>query len=153
MKKQQTDKIKNLDLTIFDAKLRAMADNGAFDDALDESLDRLLRETEPTELATSELSQFHQTVKKASVEKLITEARRAIPVKMLPFGRYLQLMRDRCDLSKTDIARALNKDRTYIDKIESGQTNPLHLIAKDVADIMQLFKLTLTNLKTTIASF
>lgn len=153
MKKQQTDKVKNLDLTIFDAKLRAMADNGAFDDALDESLDRLLRETEPTELATSELSQFHQTVKKASVEKLITEARRVIPVKVLPFGRYLQLIRDKCDLSKTDIARVLNKDQTYINKIESGQTNPLHLIAKDVADIMQLFRLTLTDLKTTIASF
>jgi len=153
MKKQQTNKTKNLDLATFDAKLRAMAENGAFDETMSESLDRLLRETEPTELSASELSQFHQTVKKASVESLIVEARRTMPVKVLPFGRYLHLIRDRCELTKTDIARVLNKDRTYVDKIESGQTNPLHLMAKDVADIMQLFRLTLTDLKTTIASF
>jgi transcriptional regulator with XRE-family HTH domain len=153
MRKQQTDKIRNLSLTTFDAKLRGMAENGAFDEAMNESLDRLLHETEPTELSASELSQFHQTVKKASIESLIMEARRELPVKVLPFGRYLQLIRDRCDLTKTDIAEALNKDQTYIDKIENGQTNPLHLMAKDVADIMQLFKLTLTDLKTTIASF
>ncbi len=153
MKKQQTNKIKKLALATFDAKLRAMAENGAFDEAMNESLDRLLREIEPTELSASELSQFHQTVKKASVESLIMEARRAMPVKVLSFGRYLQFIRDRCDLTKTDIARALNKDQTYVDKIESGRTNPLHLMAKDMADIMQLFRLTLTDLKTTIASF
>lgn len=153
MKKQQTDKIKNLDLITFDAKLRAMAENGAFDEAMDESLDKLLRKTEPTELLASELNQFHRVVKKASVENLIMKARRTIPVMVLPLGRYLQLIRDRCDLTKTDIAQTLNKNRTYIDKIESGQTNPLHLIAKDVVDIMQLFRLTLTDLKIGIESF
>jgi len=153
MKKQQTDNLENLDLTTFDAKLRAMAENGAFDEAMDESLDKLLRKTEPTELLASELNQFHQAVKKASVENLIMEACRTTPVMVLPFGRYLQLIRNRCDLTKTDIAKALNKNRTYIDKIESGQTNPLHLMAKDVVDIMQLFRLTLTDLKITIESF
>lgn len=153
MKKQQIDKVKNLDLATFDAKLRAMAEKGIFDDAMDESLDKLLRETEPAELTASELSQFHQTVKKASVESVILETRKKTPAKALPFGRYLQLIRDNCDLSKADIAKALNKNRTYIDKIENGQTNPLHLLPKDVADIMQLFRISLSELKMIIKAF
>lgn len=153
MKKQQIDKAKKLDLATLDAKLRAMAENGAFDDAMEESLDRLVRGTEPAELTASELSQFYQTVKKASVESAIMEARKKTPVKALPFGRYLQLIRDNCDLTKADIAKALNKDRSYIDKIENGQINPLHLLAKDVADIMQLFRISLSELKMIIKEF
>jgi len=153
MKKQQSNKKKNIDLVSFDAKLRSIAQSGAFDDAIDESLDRLLHSTEPTKLSDRELDQFHQTIQKASIERLIMEKRKAIPVKGLPFGRYLHLIRDRCDLTKKDIAKTLNKDRTYVDKIEKGQTNPLYLETKDVADIMQLFRLTLTDLKTTIKLF
>ncbi|CAB1064137.1 hypothetical protein D1BOALGB6SA_8928 [Olavius sp. associated proteobacterium Delta 1] len=153
MKKQQIDKVKKLDLATFDAKLRAMAENGAFDEAMDESLDRLLCDTEPAELTANELDQFYQTVKKASVESAIMEARKKTPVKELPFGRYLQLIRDNCDLTKADIAKALNKDRTYIDKIENGQTNPLHLLTEDVADIMQLFRISLSELKMIVKAF
>lgn len=153
MKKNQIDKIKNLDLATFDAKLRAMAEKGTFDDAMDESFDRLLRETEPTKLSVSELGQFYNTVKKASVESSIMEARKKTPAKVLPFGRYLQLIRDNCDLTKADIAKALNKDRTYIDKIENGQTNPLHLLTEDVVDIMQLFRISISELKMIIKAF
>lgn len=153
MKKQQIDKVKNLDLATFDAKLQAMAENGAFDDAMEESLDRLIRETEPTEMTSSELRRFYQTVKKASVESAIMEARKITPVKELPLGRYLQLIRNNCDLTKVDISKVLNKDHTYIDKIESGQINPLHLLSKDVADIMQLFRISLSELIITIKAF
>lgn len=150
MKKKQIDKVKNLDLSIFDAKLRDMAEKGIFDDNIEESLDRLVRDTEPTELTNSELKKFYQTLRKASHQNAIIEARRVTPITTLPFGRYLQLIRDKCDLTKTDIAKLLNKDSTYIDRIESGQTNPLYLLSKDVADIMQLFRITVSELKTTI---
>ena len=153
MKKQQIDKVKKLDLAIFEAKLQAMAEDGVFDSAMEESLDRLVRETEPAVLSDKELRQFYQTVRKTSHENAIMEARREVSAADLPFGRYLQLIRDKSGLSKTDMARLLNKDRSYIEKIENGRINPLHLLAKDVVDIMQLFKLTLTELKTLIKAF
>jgi transcriptional regulator with XRE-family HTH domain len=153
MKKQQISKIKKLDLEAIDAKLREMAENGSFDEAIDESLVKHLREIEPSEISVSEFNQFLTTVKKASVENMILGARTEIPYKKLPFGRFIQLIRDRCDLTKADIAKVLDKDLTYIDKIEGGQTNPLHLNAKDIADIMQLFRINLTELKNCIDSF
>jgi transcriptional regulator with XRE-family HTH domain len=153
MKEQQFNKIKRLDLEAVDAKLREIAENGSFDEAVDESLVKHLRETEPSEISASEFNQFLKTVKKASVENMILKVRTEIPYKKLPLGRFIQLIRDRCDLTKTDIAKVLDKDLTYIDKIESGQTSPLHLEARDIADIMQLFRITVTELKNCIESF
>jgi len=153
MKKQQIDKIKNWDLSAFDAKLRDMADEGIFDGSMEEHLDRLLREAEPTELTDNEQDRLYQTIKKASDKNAILDARRVTPLGGLPFGRYLQLIRDKCELTKEDVARLLNKNVIYVDKIETGQTSPLRLLSKEVADIMQLFRLTVSELKSTIKSF
>lgn len=153
MKKRQIDKVKKLDLALFDAKLRAMAENGTFDDAMEESLDRLVQETEPEELTANELKQFYQTVKKASVERAIMEARSKTPVTDLPLGRFLQLVRDRSGLSHVQVARVLNKDASFIERIENGQTDPLSLMADEVVDIMQLFHLTLTEMMCSIKAF
>ena len=150
MRKQQIDRIKNMDLATFDVKLRAMAENGAFDDAMEESLDRLMQETEPAKLTTSELNRFYHTVNKASVEKVIMEARSNTHVSSLPLGRFLQLVRDRTGLTHAQVAGALNKDALFIERLENGQINPLNLMASEVADIMQLFRLTLTNIISTI---
>lgn len=153
MKKRQIDRVKKLDLAIFEAKLQTMAKEGAFDSAMEESLNRLVRETEPAMLSDNELQQFYQTVRKASHENAIIEARGKTPATELPFGRHLQLIRDKSGLSQADIARLLNKDISYIEKIENGQISPLKLLAGDLADIMQIFRLTLTELKTTIKAF
>ena len=153
MKKRQIDKARKPDLAMFDAKLRAMAENGDFDDAMEENLDKLMRDTEPVELTAYEHSRFYRVIQKSSIENAIIEARKLTPLKAMSFGRYLQLVRDNGDLTKADIAKALNKDRTYIDKIEKGQTNPLQLRANDIADIMQLFRISLSELKTMITAF
>ncbi|MBW1783201.1 MAG: helix-turn-helix domain-containing protein [Deltaproteobacteria bacterium] len=153
MKKNQIDKVKNLDLATFDAKLRSMAESGAFDDAMEESLDRLLNQTDPIELTTGDLNKFYNAVNKASVEKQILEARNKTPITSLPLGRFLQLVRDRCGLTYAQVARALNKDASFVQRLENGQINPLNLKANEVADIMQLFRLTLTNIISTIEAY
>ena len=153
MKKQKIDKVKELDLAAFDAKLRAMAEKGAFDDAMEESIDRLLRETKPAELTDSELKQFCQTVKKASGENAIMDARSKTPITDLPFGRFLQLVRDRSGLSHAQVGNILNKDALFIERIENGQINPLSLMVNEVADIMQLFRLTFTEIISVIKAF
>lgn len=152
MKKPRTDDTKGPDLNSFDSKMIAMAKKGDFDNAINETLDRLFNEIESAPLSQSELIKFQNTVQNASVKRLILESRKTMPVKSIPFGRFLQLVRDRCEISKIDIARTLGKEPTFIEKIENGQTNPLDLIAEDVVDIMQLFRMTLTELKNSIAA-
>ncbi len=153
MKKRQIDKEKSKDLAIIDSELQAMAETGDFDEAMEENFDKLVHDTEPVELTEGEYNRFYRIIKKASTENVIIEARKMTPVKAMPFGRYLQLVRDNGDLSKTEIAKALNKESTDIDRIEKGQTNPLQLLPNDMADIMQLFRISLSELKKKITAF
>lgn len=153
MKKQKINKVKELDLETFDAKLREVAKNGEFDDAMEESLDRLLSQTKPSELTNSELKQFYQTVKNASDENAIIDARTETPVSDLPLGRFIQIVRDRSGLSHAQVGKSLNKDASFVKRIENGQINPLSLMANEVADIMQLFQLTLSEMIITIKAF
>jgi transcriptional regulator with XRE-family HTH domain len=104
-------------------------------------------------LKKGEFRRFYQTVKKASHENALTVARRKVVPKNDPFGRFLQLIRTKSELSKRDVAQLLNKDYSYIEKIENGQINPVNLPPPDVVDIMQLFKLTLSELVTGIKAF
>lgn len=153
MKKQQIDKVKNLDLATFDAKLRAMAESGVFDGAMEKSIDRLLSQTEPIELTPGELNKFYGSVNRASVEKQILETRGKTPMSSLPLGRFLQLVRDRSGLTHAQVASVLNKDASFVQRLEKGQINPLNLKPCEVADIMQLFRLTLTNIVSTIKAY
>ena len=150
MKKQRTDKIKNLDLSVFEDKLRAMAENGEIDSALATYFDTLDLENGPDLLNGSEVRKLYQTVNKASHTNAILKARKTVSIEGLPFGRFLHSVRDKSGLTKSDTAKLLNKDNPYIEKIENGQLNPLELGAANVADIMQLFRLTMTELITTV---
>ncbi len=153
MKKHQIDKIKKLDLTRFDAELRAMAENGAFDSAMEDNLERLFNQIEPTELKITEKDTFYNIVAKASSENAIVEARAKTHISSLPLGRFLQLIRDRSGLSHSQVAHSLNKESSFVERLENGQINPLKLMAKDMADIMQLFRLTITDIVTTLNAF
>ena len=153
MKNHQIDKIKKLDSTAFDEKLRAMAEDGVFDSAMEENLERLFDQIEPTKLHINEKNAFYKTVTKASVENVIMEARAKTPVSNLPLGRFLQSVRDRSGLSHAQVAHSLNKKTSFIERLENGQINPLKLMVKDVANIMQMFRLTITDIITTLNAF
>lgn len=153
MKKQQIDKVKNLDLATFDEKLRAMAESGAFDDAIEQSISKLLNQTEPIELNPCELNKFYNSANRASVQKQILETRIKTSISSLPLGRFLQLVRDRSRLTHAQVASALNKDASFVQRLENGQINPINLKPYEVADIMQLFRLTLTNVISTINAY
>ena len=153
MNKRQTDKVKKINLAVFDAKLRAMGEAGAFDGTMEDSLYRLFEQTEPVELSPDEKSRFYHTVTKASAENAIKEARRKTPVSRLPFGRFLQLVRDRSGLSPAQLAMALNKETSFVERLENGQIDPLQMIAGEIADIMQLFHMTITETIVTLKAF
>ncbi len=154
MKKQQIEKVKKLELVVFEKKLQSMAEEGEFDFVMDESLEGISEnEIKPATLFYEDFRRFYQTVEKASNENALIDACKKTPVTTLSFGRHLQLIRDQSGLSQPDIAKLLNKDPSYIENIENGRFNPLDLLVDDLADIMQLFRLTLAELKTTIKAF
>jgi transcriptional regulator with XRE-family HTH domain len=152
MKRQQVDKVKKLDVKAFDQELKTMVDEGMLDADLDGAIVSE-NEIEPATLTKAEFERFYQTAKKASHEKALNEARGKIEAREDSFGRFLQRIREKSELSKQDVARLLNKDSSYIEKIENGRITPLNLSPPDVADIMQLFRLTVSELKTGIKAF
>ena len=152
MEKRPVKKVKKLDVKAFEQELKVMAREGILDADLDETL-IAENEIEPATLTRDEFQRFYQTAKKASHEKALIEARAKIAAGKDPFGRFLQRIREKSELSKQDVARLLNKDSSYIERIENGQISPLNLLPPAVADIMQLFRLTLSELKTGIKAF
>lgn len=150
MEKRSIDKIINLDESVFEKKLNTMA---KMDDLTENCINQIFDKIQPIEISTQERNQFYKTVKKASDRKVLLEARKNTPSSDLPFGRYLQRIRDNSGLSEIDISNFLNKDSSYIEGIENGRVNPLDLAANEIADIMQLFRLTFSELKTAITAF
>lgn len=148
MKKQQIDKIKDLDLATFEQKLQSMAGDGVPPIGLDN-----LNDIKPVALTDEDRRRYLGTVRRASHERILLEACKKFRKAELPFGRHLQTIRDKSGLTQADIARLLNKPSAYIDKIENGQVNPVTMLATEIAEIMQLFRLTLSDLKTTVSAF
>jgi transcriptional regulator with XRE-family HTH domain len=133
MKNKNSDKKMSLNLAVLEKKLKAMAQDG--------DLNSILEDIKPAPLSDKKHHGFYTTVKRASIENHIIEARKELPRTKLPFGRHIQWIRAKGGISKRDIAQSLRKDISYIDKIEEGRTNPLCLLINDLAEIMQLFKI------------
>ena len=57
----------------------------------------------------------------------------------LPFGRFMEAVRDKAGITKVQIAARLKKDEEYISRIERGDLSPLSIPAPDFTDIMGLF--------------
>ena len=145
MKKQQIENIKKVDPVVFEKKLQAMAMEGKFDFAFDDIGEEAL--------SPEEMKRFYKTARKASQENALIKAREGVTKVELPFGRHLQKIRNASGLSQLDVANLLKKNSPYVEKIENGHINPLNLSANDLADIMEVFRLSLTELKAAINEF
>lgn len=143
MKKQQIDKIKKMNLATIDRKLQSMANEYGLCPDGDEL------NTTQASLSDEDRLCFLETVKRASHERALLEASKKVRKAELPFGRHLHTLRDKCGLTQSDIAKLLKKTPAYIEKIENGQVNPVSMLVADLADIMQLFRLTLSEFKST----
>ncbi len=78
------------------------------------------------------------------VRKLFEEIHRE-PVRTLstkwPFHRWLESMRTSIRLTRDDIAIALNKDQEFIERLEKGEKLPWEFQAKDIGDVVCLFRI------------
>jgi transcriptional regulator with XRE-family HTH domain len=57
----------------------------------------------------------------------------------LPFGRFMEAVREKSGITKIQLARRLKKDEEYISRIERGDLSPVSIPVPDFTDIMGLF--------------
>lgn len=144
MNKKHIEKLERTDVSVFEKILHDMALSGELDSSINKIADQTYNELIPTPLSEGELKSLYQTAKKASQKKALRDARKYLTVH-LAFGRLLQFLRDKSGLAQIDIARLLRKDKTYVEKLEDCQIDPLKMPACDLVDILELFRINLSE--------
>ena len=86
-----------------------------------------------TERATARLQIRRQDDAIARAKAMIAD------MQSLPFGRFMEAVRDKAGITKVQIAARLKKDEEYISRIERGDFSPVSIPAPDFTDIMGLF--------------
>jgi transcriptional regulator with XRE-family HTH domain len=92
------------------------------------------------ECSPEEIESMHAGFVKKVFGELHREPIRHIEEKR-PFGRWLETARERARLIREDIAMALSKDASFVQRLEEGETPPWELSFVDAADIVCLFRI------------
>jgi transcriptional regulator with XRE-family HTH domain len=70
----------------------------------------------------------------------IARSKQTVPdMQSLPFGRFLEAVREKAGMTKSQVARRLKKDEDYVSRLERGDLSPVSIPAPDFVDIMGLF--------------
>jgi transcriptional regulator with XRE-family HTH domain len=59
----------------------------------------------------------------------------------LPFGRFIETVREKAGIARVQIAERLKKDEQYVSRVERGDVGPASMAANDMADIVELFRI------------
>jgi hypothetical protein len=111
---------------------------------LDDSVvDGLLKQTYP------ELPNF---IKKEAKDKFrvrlqdsaIASAKEVVSPKSMSLGRFLEAVRAKANLTRLDIGVRLQKSDEYVQRLERGDLSPAELPTRDLADVVELFRLVVT---------
>lgn len=70
----------------------------------------------------------------------------------LPFGRFIETVRETAGMTRLQIARRLKKDEEYVSRVERGDVGPISMAASDVADIVELFQIRFDSVTEMIAA-
>jgi transcriptional regulator with XRE-family HTH domain len=135
------------DLEKFEARLKLLARAGEIPYSISEKeIEELTAECEgltpPPELEEKYLS----SMKRAYEDLAIGKVRRKVHGEVKLFGRHIQYIRKEAGISASRMAERLGKDKDFVEKLESGQINPLHIAKDTIADIMEAFRINLKEL-------
>lgn len=72
----------------------------------------------------------------------IKQALSSIGKEVLPFGRFIESVREGAGLTRSDVAGRLKKTDEYVQRIERGDVVPTQLKTPDFADLVELFQIT-----------
>ncbi len=142
------------DLEKFETKLKLLAKAG--------EIPYLVSEKEIEELSNEcaglilppELEEKYLSRMKMAYENLaIDNVRKGLHGQVKVFGRHIQYIRKEAGLSLSRVAERLGKGEDFVQRLESGQLNPLQVAKETISDIMETFKINLKELTSTVQMF
>src|SRR5262249_16381314 len=95
-----------------------------------------------SELSDSVKSRIKSNLKHRVQNAAIKNALSFAGKEPLPFGRFIELVRERAGLSRSDVAQRLKKNDEYVQRVERGDVVPTQLRTPEFADLVELFQIT-----------
>jgi len=95
-----------------------------------------------TELSDAVKSRIKSNLKLRIQNAAIKQALSSTSKEVLPFGRFIELVRERAGLSRSDVAERLRKTDDYVQRVERGDVIPTQLKTPEFADLVELFQIT-----------
>ena len=83
--------------------------------------------------ATAKLRVRRQDAALARAKQLVRD------IQSLPFGRFIETVREKAGITRFQVAQRLKKDEQYVSRVERGDVGPVSMAAPDMADIAELF--------------
>jgi len=112
-------------------------------DLSDEIVDSLL-EQPGTDISEVSKARIKSNLKVRMQDAAIKRARQLVQWKGIPFGRFIEALREAADLTRLEIAERLRKTEQYMQRVERGDLNPIQLPVIEFAEIVELFDLRLS---------
>ena len=111
---------------------------------LDDSVvDGLLKQTYP-ELPNFIKKQAKDKFRARLQDAAIARAKEVVSPKRMSLGRFLEAVRAKANLTRLDIGVRLQKSDEYVQRLERGDLSPAELPTRDLADVVELFRLVVT---------
>jgi transcriptional regulator with XRE-family HTH domain len=73
-------------------------------------------------------------------------------IRSLPFGRFIETVREMAGITRVQIAERLKKDEHYVSRVERGDVGPVSMAAPDMADIVELFRISFGFVREMVAA-
>lgn len=142
------------DLEKFERKLKLLAKAGEISYLVSEKEIRELSNECAGLILPPELEEKYLGSMKLAYENLaIDNVRKRLYGGVRVFGRHIQHIRKEAGLSLGRVAERLGKREDFVQKLESGQLNPLQLAKETISDLMEIFKINLQELASSIQMF
>jgi transcriptional regulator with XRE-family HTH domain len=95
---------------------------------------------------TAKLRVRRQDAALAFAKQLVRDTR------SLPFGRFIEAVREKAGMTRVQIAERLKKDEEYVSRVERGDVSPVSMVAPDIADIVELLHIRFDSVTEMVAA-
>ena len=106
-------------------------------------VDSLLKQTCP-DLPIHVKKQAKERFRVRLQDAAIARAKEVVSPKSISLGRFLEAVRAKANLTRLDIGVRLLKSDEYVQRLERGDLSPAELPTRDLADVVELFRLVVT---------
>lgn len=119
--------------------INAAVEDGSLQwDIDDQTADALLSAPCPT-LPIEVLERLQDRLRRQRCESPIREARKSVTDEDIPFGRFIELVREKAGLGRAPVAKMLRMDEEFVQRVERGDVPPDRVGIGEFIRIMDLF--------------